>query len=69
MTDDAVAHRLAAMAEALNIAIAPDDLARWASSIRMLLTDLERLRDLPIDGREPAFVVQCTINSITSSNS
>jgi hypothetical protein len=45
---------LAQIAEALGLAIPPDALARLAPAVRKMYEDLERLRDLPIDGRTPA---------------
>jgi hypothetical protein len=42
------------VAEALGLAIPRDALERLAPAVRKMYADLERLRDLPIDGRTPA---------------
>jgi hypothetical protein len=47
---------LAVMAGLLGVHVSRGDLERWAPLLRAILADLERLRDLPIDDREPAFV-------------
>jgi hypothetical protein len=45
---------LAPIAQALGLAIPEDALDRLAPAVRKMYADLERLRDLPIDGLVPA---------------
>ena len=45
---------LAPIAQALSLAIPREALDRLAPAVRKMYTDLERLRDLPIDGLTPA---------------
>jgi hypothetical protein len=45
---------VAAIAQALGLAVPPDGLTSIAAGVRKMYADLERLRDLPIDGRRPA---------------
>jgi hypothetical protein len=45
---------LAPIAQALGLAIPRDALERLAPAVRKMYADLERLRDLPIDGLTPA---------------
>jgi hypothetical protein len=47
---------LTRMAALLGLRISRDDLARWAPLLRSLFADLERLLELPLEGREPAFM-------------
>lgn len=49
-TDD-----LAALAALLGLRVSREDLERWAPLLRALHRDLARLRELPLDDREPAF--------------
>jgi hypothetical protein len=44
------------MAAVLGLRIPRDDLTRWAPLLRSLFADLDRLVDLPLEEREPAFV-------------
>ncbi len=50
---DALAHT----ADLLGLQIPRGDLEQWAPILLALFADLERLIDLPIEDREPAFVV------------
>ncbi len=45
---------VATLARMLGLAISPDALERLAPAVAKMYADLERLRDLPIDGRLPA---------------
>jgi hypothetical protein len=45
---------LAPIAQALGLAIPQDALGRLAPAVRKMYADLERLRELPIDGLTPA---------------
>jgi hypothetical protein len=45
---------LAPLARALGLAIPRDALDRLAPAVGKMYADLERLRELPIDGRAPA---------------
>lgn len=45
---------LAALARLLRLAIPQDALERLAPAVAKMYADLERLRELPIDGRVPA---------------
>lgn len=48
---------LAGMAAVLGVRASREELERWAPLLQALFADLERLRELPIDDREPAFLV------------
>ncbi len=50
MVDD-----LARMAALLGLRVTREDLEQWAPLLQALFGDLERLTDLPIEDREPAF--------------
>jgi Asp-tRNA(Asn)/Glu-tRNA(Gln) amidotransferase C subunit len=52
----ATADDVARVAGLLDLRIPREELERLAPLVSALLADLERLRDLPIDDREPAFV-------------
>ncbi|HLY24138.1 MAG TPA: hypothetical protein VKT83_16865 [bacterium] len=45
---------LAQLARMLGLSIPPDALERLAPAVSKMYADLDRLRELPIDGRRPA---------------
>jgi hypothetical protein len=47
---------LACMARLLGLRVPPPELEQEATHIRTLLADQEKLRALPLDDREPAFI-------------
>lgn len=58
--------RLTAAAQAFGLAIPPDDLARIAPRLAAVHAELERLRALPLDRREPA-AVPLGIEAVTAA--
>jgi len=58
------AEDLARMAGLLGLQIPREDLERWTPVLLALFAHLERLMDLPIDDREPAFVATHLIESL-----
>jgi len=53
--DDDVRANLTAIAQALRVRVPEDDLRALAPAIETMWAGLERLKALPIEGREPAF--------------
>ncbi len=51
-----IADGLARIAKLSNLSISDDDLEHWAPILAALFADLERMIDMPIEDREPAFV-------------